>query len=138
MKRESVVASALLTCLLLPAARAAEVNPHLEPMSFLAGPCWSAAFPDGHAVRGNGPEYRGEALYAWQPARSRIEYHYFDSSGGYSSGHVATGPLGSLEFLDDHYVAADGSVLELQSRLELIGETGYRKVSRAPCTSICS
>ena len=139
---------ACLASLLVPGLAAAG-QPRLEPLAFLAGQCWSANMPDGqsidthcfewinaghqlrdrHVVRGPGEEYRGETIYAWQPERGRIEYRYWDSSGGQSDGHVAAGPDGTLRFLGDRYVASDGSVQALESDLSRVDGDGFRMVT---------
>ncbi len=78
------------------------------PLAFLEGKCWSGKFPDGvksdehcfewiyggkflrdrHVVRGGGPDYLGETIYAWDPEKKAVVYWYFNSDGGFSMGSL--------------------------------------------------
>jgi hypothetical protein len=86
---------------------AAAMGP-FAPLAFLEGRCWSGKFPDGvksdehcfewiyggkflrdrHQVRGGGPDYQGETIYAWDPERKAVVYWYFNSDGGFSTGSL--------------------------------------------------
>jgi hypothetical protein len=110
-----MTAPALAVLTLALAARAAAVpatptpveraSP-FEPLAFLAGSCWRGAFPNGkahdehcwdwlydgtvlrdrHVVRGEGPDYEGLTLYAFDPQKKAVVYHYYTNAGHVSSG----------------------------------------------------
>jgi hypothetical protein len=89
------------------------VNPHLAPLSFLLRKTWKGEFssstPDkpmvdvmrwepalnGNAIRVvhsvNDGEYGGETMILWDPARSKIIYFYFTTSGFYTRGTLDAG-----------------------------------------------
>lgn len=100
-------AIALLACATIRAAVAAEVPEHFQALSFLADSCWRGTFPDGkavdehcwewalggkilrdtHVVRGaSGADYAGETLYAYDPQKKAVVFHYFTNAGFVTSG----------------------------------------------------
>jgi hypothetical protein len=147
--RAGVVAALLLS---LPASlRAADpaVESALAPLAFLAGHCWvtqvgeaetdthcyewmhgGQQLRDRHVVRGNGPDYLGETIYAYNGERRRVEYRYWNSLGGVSDGRVSVAADGALEFLDDRYVGPDGTVYVFASEMRRPADGQYRFVSR--------
>lgn len=143
------MAASLLLAVALQSAPAARLAPELQPLAFLTGSCWRAAFPDGqaidthcytamlggryvrdvHVVEGGSTRYSGESVYRWDPQARRIRYDYYASDGGHSIGSVEVTPTG-LNFPDDIYVGADGSTLNLRTVHVRDGD-GYRSTSSA-------
>jgi hypothetical protein len=130
---------------LLPlSAGAAEVPEHFEPLAFLAGSCWTGTFPDGraidthcyewvwdgahlrdtHEVTGEGPPYRGETLISWDAKAKRLAFRYFNSLGGVSEGHFATGPDG-IRSPEERYRDEDGEQV-FRSTLVPVDADRYR------------
>ena len=117
----------------------------LEPLRFLVGHCWRGTFAGGevdthcfepaqggqhvrdrHEVTGGKRAYAGETLYSWNG--SRIEYAYWNSSGGVSRGSVD--PQGGvLGFGDQRYRGPDGKEILISTRWERVGDDGYRAVT---------
>jgi hypothetical protein len=104
----------------------AEVSPHFQPFAFLANSCWSGTRPDGtidthcwewvydgahlrdrHSVAGAKATYHGETIYSWDPAKQRVIYRYFNSTGGYSDGDFQVID-GALVSSTDTYVDSGG------------------------------
>ncbi len=129
MIRALSLALALTAC-----ATPTQAEDELAPLGFLRG-CWVGSFdsPDGltdercfesmqggrylrdtHTVRGTG--YGGEAIYAWNAERHRIEVTYFASDGGLMTGVVGVETDGLLLMRDGRYVGPDGAVQMLRSR----------------------
>jgi hypothetical protein len=122
----------------------------LAPLAFLAGHCWVTTIDDGretdthcyewmhdglqlrdrHVVRGDKPDYRGETVYAYNGERKRVEYRYWNSIGGQSDGYLELAPDGTLQFLDDRYVGADGVPYVFASEITRPGDSSYRIVTR--------
>lgn len=149
MNRKTTTGSLMLIALLAcTPARAAESPP--APLAFLAGHCWSTGIDDGretdthcyewmhdgvqlrdrHVVRGDKPEYRGETVYAYNGERKRVEFRYWNSIGGQSDGYLEVGADGTLRFLDDRYVGADGATFTFASELARPGKSQYRMPTR--------
>jgi hypothetical protein len=145
------LAVAVLLAALPGVSRAADpaVQSALAPLSFLAGHCWvtqvsaeetdthcyewmhdGQQLRDRHVVRGKGPDYRGETIYAYNGERKRVEYRYWNSLGGLSDGNVVAGPDGTLQFPDDRYVGPDGKAYLFASEITRPGDGEYRIVSR--------
>ena len=118
-----------------------------EPIAFLVGHCFRAAFPDGkqhdvqcfrplygklvestHRVEGSDPPYRGKSIFSWDEANKRLRFHYFTSTGAVSEGHFAR--LGDGYVIPETHAEADGTKTELETRYARDGDTGYRVVSR--------
>ena len=105
-------------------ARRPPLRAELEPLRFLARPLLarrdqerrratriasSSVFGgqhvrDRHEVNGGAP-YRGETLYSWDGAAKRVDYVYWNSSGGVSRGHDG-GDAEALDFGDETYTGA--------------------------------
>ena len=117
----------------------------LAPLAFLIGHCWRGTFANGavdthcfepvyggqhvrdrHKVEGAGRVYQGETLYSWNG--SRIDYTYWNSSGGVSRGSVAP-RQGVLGFGDEVYLGPDGKETTVSTRWERVGGTAYRAVT---------
>ena len=99
----------------------------LAPLARLEGHCWKGEFAEGgswdehcfawaydgkflrdtHVVTGKRGPYGGETLYRFDAAKQQIVYHYFDATGGYSEGTVASGDGGELKFPDERYQSGD-------------------------------
>jgi uncharacterized protein YndB with AHSA1/START domain len=119
----------------------------LEPLGFLVGRCWRGEFKDGavdthcfesayggrhvrdrHEVKGSGGLYGGETLYSWNGATKRVEYTYWNSSGGVSRGTM-TAKAGGLDFGDETYTGADGSRMTISTLWRRVGPDAYEAVS---------
>jgi len=95
-----------------------------QPLAFLAGHCWSGAFPGGkqidthcfswiyggkflrdqHTVRAAGqPDALGESIYYWDSSAKQLQYLYIESDGGFSRGAVSS-DADSLLFPDSSFV----------------------------------
>lgn len=118
-------------------------TPQLEPMAFLAGHCWQGTFADGkvdthcfesvyggrfirdrHEVTGGGSTYAGETLYGWSPQAARVEYTYWNTSGGISRGSMV--PRGEvLDFGDEVYRGRDGREVRIATEWRRIDDTTY-------------
>ncbi|WP_044561527.1 DUF1579 domain-containing protein [Azospirillum sp. B4] len=132
------------------AATFADTPSGLKPMAFLAGHCWTGAFPgsprtdthcfqwlyegkalrDVHTVRSPGqPDYVGETTYFWDPAAKRVDYLYIENQGGVSRGTVT--PDGdALVFPATQYVA-DGQTMTYRVRWTPVGADAYEAWSEA-------
>src|SRR5688500_19041631 len=108
-----ILAAALQPPAAPPTPPPAMATPQLEPMAFLAGHCWQGTFTDGkvdthcfepvyggrflrdrHEVTGGGSIYAGETLYGWNAETNRVEYTYWNTSGGISRGSMV--PRGAM------------------------------------------
>ena len=127
------------------ATAAPPLRAELEPLRFLVGHCWRGTFAGGevdthcfepaqggqhvrdrHEVTGGKRAYAGETLYSWNA--SRIEYAYWNSSGGVSRGTVD--PQGTtLGFDDELYTGPDGKQMKISTRWERLGDDAYRSVT---------
>lgn len=150
MKRIALLA----TLLALPLAAQAEPQAQLKPMSFLAGHCWKATFPDGkqtdehcfewmygghylrdrHTVKAPGqPDYQGETLYYWDPAAKAVSYLYVENHGGLSRG---TAELQADKFVFPEAKYMDGEqVLPYRAQWTRKGDDAYEahnEISPAP------
>lgn len=132
-------------------ARAAPVplRAELEPLRFLIGHCWRGEFRNGavdthcfedvyggrhvrdrHEVLGPGAPYRGETLYSWNAETKRVDYTYWNSSGGVSRGTMA--PKGdSLDFGDETYTGPDGRKTVISTIWRKAGANAYEAVNTA-------
>jgi hypothetical protein len=115
------IAVVLLGCASLASAGPAADSP-LAPLSRLAGHCWKGEFADGgswdrhcfewaydgkflhdkHVVTGKRTPYGGETFYRYDAKAQRVVYHYFNSQGGYSEGHVQPAQ-NELRFPEERY-----------------------------------
>lgn len=113
----------------------------LAPLRFLVGACWQGTFPDGrnvdthcyegfygnafirdtHRVRGENPDYRGLAIYHYDPESKAIVYRYWNSLGGVSDGRILS-PR-------ERHVTEDGRVIELRTVIEQTAPDTYVSVS---------
>lgn len=133
----------MLTALLMFAAGQALAIPQLDPMAFLAGHCWQGRFADGkvdthcfepvyggrflrdrHEVSGGPAPYEGETLYGWNAQAGRVEYTYWNSSGGISRGSM-TPRDGLLDFGDEVYRGRDGRETRIATAWHRIDDTSY-------------
>lgn len=101
--------SVIAACTLSWAANCADAPPdHLAPLAFLTGHCWAgqlagqagrdehcfsktaggAFVRDRHVVKGTGPDYIGETLYAWDEPAQKLAFTYWSEAGDYLSGSV--------------------------------------------------
>jgi hypothetical protein len=130
-------------------APAAPLRAELEPLRFLLGHCWRGEFKDNavdvhcfesvfggrhvrdrHEVQGPGAPYSGETLYSWNAEAKRVEYTYWNSSGGVSRGTMAAEP-GALVFGDQVYTGPDGRKTTISTRWRRVGAEAYETVSTA-------
>ena len=141
---------ALAAAALLASAPALAEDTPLAPLAFLAGHCWvthiaergetdthcyewmygGKQLRDQHEVAGKNPPYRGETIYAYNGERKRVEYRYWNSIGGLSDGWVETAADGTIRFLDDRYVEADGAVYVFASEMTRPADGQYRMLTR--------
>ena len=144
-----LVTAALLTALMSGGAVADEpaVPEHFKPLAFLVGHCWKGTFPDGantdehcfewmfgttfirdrHVVRGSGPDYRGETIYAFRPDQDTVGYTYWASNGGMSAGEMVVDG-DRIVFPAERYVS-DGGEQTLRSIWQRTGPDRYRVVT---------
>jgi hypothetical protein len=137
----------LLLTLLAGPASAGPATTQLAPWASLAGSCYAATFPDGKArdehcwtwvydgahlrdvhevrpVTGDGPPYRGEAIYSWDAKRSRVVYRYWNSQGGFSDGTmVQRGD--ALYSPEERYTGKDGLEQVFRTSVRIQGPEGY-------------
>jgi len=125
------------------------LRPELEPLRFLVGHCWRGEFRNGavdthcfesvyggqhvrdrHDVKGPDGLYRGETLYSWNGASKRVEYTYWNSSGGVSRGAMAPTAEG-LDFSGETYTGPDGRKLTISTLWRRAGGDSYETVSRS-------
>jgi uncharacterized protein YndB with AHSA1/START domain len=121
----------------------------LEPLRFLIGHCWRGEFKDGavdthcfesvfggrhvrdrHEVKGPGAPYSGETLYSWDAGAKRVEYTYWNSSGGISRGTMAA-KADALDFGNESYVGADGRKTSISTVWRKAGADAYETVNTA-------
>ena len=120
----------------------------LQPLEFLVGHCWQGAFPDGksmdkhcfesvfdgrfirdrHVVSGERPAYSGETIYWMDKSTQRINYLYFASDGGVSTGMVEVQDR-TLRFPNEKYTGPDGKAQTFRTVWERKGEDGYVAVT---------
>ena len=105
-----IIAAATFAALSTQCAAADTPSPY-APLAFLAGHCWQGELPGGkkdvdthcfrwvyggdkfvrdvHTVRGEGhKDYVGESIYYWDGVAKKLQYLYFENSGGSSAGTV--------------------------------------------------
>jgi uncharacterized protein YndB with AHSA1/START domain len=111
-----------------------------EAMAFLVGHCWRGEFRSGtqdthcfepvygrrfirdrHEVTGG---YAGETLYSWNAVEGRVEYTYWNSSGGISRGTMRA-RNGLLDFGDETYRARDGRETRYATTWHRIDDSSY-------------
>ena len=125
----------------------APLRAELEPLRFLIGHCWRGEFRNGavdvhcfesvyggrhirdrHEVKGPGAPYRGETLYSWNGETKRVEYTYWNSSGGVSRGTMSP-KEGALDFGDETYTGPDGRKMSISTMWRKAGADAYESVS---------
>jgi|GEM_PF-1451456 len=129
------------------AASPSPLRPELEPLRFLIGRCWRGEFKSGavdvhcfesvyggrhvrdrHEVKGPDGLYRGESLYSWNGAEKKVEYTYWNSTGGVSRGSMAAKPDG-LDFGNETYTGPDGSKMTISTQWRKAGADAYETVN---------
>jgi len=78
---------------------------------------------DRHAVAGAGA-YRGESIYQWDAAATRMSYRYWDSHGGVGQGTFAA-VGGVLRTDDEEYRGKDGRAQRFRTVITRVGDTRY-------------
>lgn len=128
-------------------AAPAPLRAELESLRFLLGHCWRGEFKDGsvdvhcfesvyggrhirdrHEVTGPGGLYRGESLYSWNAGAKRVDYTYWNSSGGVSRGSM-TPKEGALDFGDETYTGPDGRKTVISTMWRKAGADAYEAVN---------
>jgi hypothetical protein len=119
------------------------VPDHFRPLEFLAGSCWAGSFPDGkstdehcfewvfdgkfirdrHVVRGRSQPYAGETIFAWDAKDRRVVFWYWNSRGGFSTGHVEYTDEG-IVFPERH--TTEKGVQEMKAVWKRAGPDAYR------------
>jgi hypothetical protein len=138
----------LFPLLLVASGSALAADAQLQPLEFLVGHCWQGAFPDGkatdkhcfenvfdgkfirdrHVVTSERPPYSGETIY-WMDHNSRqINYLYFASDGGVSTGIVEVKD-GVLTFPNEKYTGSDGKSQTLRTVWQRKGDNEYLAVT---------
>ncbi|MGI9288227.1 MAG: hypothetical protein ACR2P1_22775 [Pseudomonadales bacterium] len=120
----------------------------MKSLQFLVGACWAGQFPDGkrtdvhcfesvfagmhlrdrHVVSGGSALYQGETIYSWNNNAKQIEYVYWNSYGGVSTG-AATPGTGKIAFPDESYVGSNGKTIVISSIWENFTDEGYDSLS---------
>jgi hypothetical protein len=113
------------------------------PVGELAGHCWTGTFPDGkardlhcfewvlqnrflrdrHRVTGPDGVYEGDSYYRWNEAAERLEFWYFNSLGGVSTGTME--PRDGRWLFLESYEGADESSQQIRSWLSREDERSY-------------
>ncbi len=133
-----------LACLALPMPAPAAPISALQPMSFLAGACWKGTMPDGkqtdehcfswvyegrylrdvHTVHAEGrPDYVGETVYYLDPSTNKLNYLYFENSGGIGRG-TAELQADKFVFPEADYLAA-GYSLKYRAQWSKVDDSAY-------------
>lgn len=118
-------------------------TPQLEPLAFLAGHCWQGTFANGqvdthcfepvyggrflrdrHEVTGGERVYAGESLYGWNAEAGRVEYTYWNTSGGISRGSMVPRD-GHLDFGDQVHRTRDGREIRISTAWHRVGDDAY-------------
>jgi hypothetical protein len=113
--------SAIVLAASMGAADVPKTENHLQALDFLVGSCWAGDFPGGrgvdthcfssvyggkfvrdtHVLHGKGPDYAGESIYGWDPAKQHIVFWYWSSDGDIEQGTANPSPEG-LDFPEHH------------------------------------
>ncbi|HEY5710916.1 MAG TPA: copper chaperone PCu(A)C [Allosphingosinicella sp.] len=124
------------------------MHPTFQALSFLAGSCWRATFPDGrqtdthcfspiyggrfmhdrHVVEGAPTPYSGETLYRLQPMERRVAFDYRASDGGHSIGTALPAPNG-VAFPAQSHRGQDGAEMTIRSSWTRDGDNAYVALS---------
>lgn len=144
----SIMRCAIAAFPLLSAIAHAEPIAPLQPMSFLAGHCWKAQFPDGkqtdehcfqwlydgqalrdtHTVRAAGrPDHVGETTYYWDAEAKHVAFLYIENQGGVSRGTMEP-VTGGLMFPDARYVEGSEAIT-YRARWTRKGDEAYEAFS---------
>ena len=126
---------------------ATTLEPHFAPLDYMIGHCWRATFKNGqqdvqcyralyggklveatHVVEGSQPRYEGVSIFSWDAANKRLRFHYFTSTGAVAEGYFANDVEGVL--IPERHVGDDGTVTDMETRYQRVGDTAYRVVTR--------
>lgn len=129
-------------------AGATEARARFGPLGRLAGSCWTGRVPgdlpdvhcftwqwegrflrDRHVVEasGDGADYEGETLYAWDPEQGRVVFTYWSSDGAVTRGE-AIFDAGADEIVFPERHASDQGVREIRSVWRFTGPDRYETV----------
>ncbi|MEM7727741.1 MAG: hypothetical protein AAF311_00540 [Pseudomonadota bacterium] len=121
-------------------------TPILEAMDFFVGFCWDGVFSDGqstdrhclapmnkghfvrdrHFVDGARGPYGGETVFGWNADKDRIDYVYFDTSGGRSEGSFVAVENG-FAAPDEVYALPDGRSMTISSAWVVTGPDSWEQ-----------
>ena len=120
----------------------------LSALDFFVGSCWRGVFDDGksidthcfkpvyggkfvrdnHDVVGPRGPLSGETLFHWNAESNRIEYTYWDSKGGVSTGAMLPTADG-LRSPEEVYVLPDGKEMRMVTSWLITGEHTWEQRS---------
>lgn len=130
------------------APEAAALIDGLSGFEFFAGSCWEGLFSDGqsqdrhcfrpvfdgqfvrdtHDVTGARGPYGGETIFSADPATGRIQYTYWNTSGGISRGEMIPTETG-FESPVETYDHPDGTHMKIASRWVITGPDTWEQIS---------
>ncbi|MBD2842598.1 DUF1579 family protein [Erythrobacter rubeus] len=128
----------------IASAEKTDSSSDLDALRFLAGSCWTAAFPDGgatdthcweamlgdafirdvHVVNGRSQPYSGESIYGVDPETGEFGYTYYNSLGGISSGRVVVFD-DRIEFPGETHTTTEGETIVMRSIMRRTGDDSY-------------
>ncbi|MGB6228535.1 MAG: hypothetical protein WBF53_00225 [Litorimonas sp.] len=118
----------------------------MQQMEFFVGSCWDGVFSDGqstdrhclrpmnkghfvrdrHFVDGARGPYGGETVFGWNAEAGRIDYVYFDTSGGKSEGSLMLVEDG-FRAPDETYTMPDGRDMTISSVWAIMGPDSWEQ-----------
>lgn len=126
-----------------------KASEHLNDFAFLVGKDWITTFPDGkttdtqrfewlydgkflrnlHWVKsGDGKVmYEGETIYAWDYAKQRIVWYYFNTTGGHLVGFLKTAKDG-YEY-EAKNIAPTGQTSEVRGGMKFDNDSTFRSIT---------
>lgn len=127
---------------LVATGTAGALDAHFQPLEFLLGHCWRAAIAEDradlqcfkpvyggtlvqnhHEVLGTDPRYGGTTFYSFDPKSGQVRFHYFNSSGAVTEGHLV--PMEDGFAIPETHTSPDGKVSGLESRFRRDGALAF-------------